>query len=72
MLCLSCLHLFCFDPTPTPNKDYQVPDAFLLHFEAMMAWEQSSSMVACCNATLKIHSVFRMVEVEVRGASIPD
>lgn len=55
--------------SPPFNDVYRVPDAFLQRFGAMTAWEHSLSSVACCNATLTIHSLFRMVEVKVRGAS---
>lgn len=70
MLCPSCLHALCF--SPPFNDVYRVPDADLQLFAATMAWEHSLSSFACCNATLKIHSLFRIVEVEVRGASVPD
>lgn len=55
---------------PCSNDVYWVPDAFTQRFGAMTAWEHWLSSIACCNATLKIHSLSRMVEV--RGVSISD
>lgn len=74
-VCYVHLVYICYvlkSPPPLFNEVYRVPDAFLQCFRAMTAWEHSFSSVACCNATLKIHSLFRMVEVEVSGALVPD
>ena len=71
MLCPSCLHPLCFlSPRSMTFTGFLMPSCNF--YGAMTAWEHSLSSVACCNATLKIQSLLWMVEVEVRGASVPD
>lgn len=67
---MSILFASVMPPPPPFNEVYRVPDAFLQCFRT--AWKHAFSSVACCNATLKIQSLFRMVEVEVSGALVPD
>lgn len=57
MLCLISFTSVMF-LSPRSNNVYWVPDAFLQRLGAMVAWEHSHfSSVACCNATVMIHSL---------------